>query len=163
MKDGRNIIIAALLVAVLVMSVGYASFASQLTLNGTAEIVGEWNVEITNIEATEVVGEAVAGSPTYTKSSATFDADLKQPGDSVTYTVTVKNSGSIDAVLDSATFTEQTDGSTAIIYTTSDPSATLAAGAETTFTVTATYDSTVTEVPTVTSKTITGVIDYVQA
>lgn len=164
MKDGRNIIIAALLVAVLVMSVGYAAFASQLKLDeGRAEIVGDWQVEITKIEPTTVTGQADAGDYDNTVSSASFDADLKQPGDSVTYTVTIENKGSIDAKLSAATFTEQTDGSPAIIYTTTEPGETLAAGASTTFTVTATYDSNVTEVPTVTSKTITAIIDYVQA
>lgn len=164
MKDGRNIIIAALLVAVLVMSVGYAAFASQLKLDeGRAEIVGDWQVEITKIEATNIVGQADAGTYSNTISTASFDADLKQPGDAVTYTVTVENKGSIDARLDNATFTEQVDGSSAIIYTTTNPGETLAAGASTTFTVTVTYDSTVTEVPEVTSKTITAIIDYVQA
>lgn len=163
MKDSKNVIIATLLAIVLVMSVGYAAFATQLTLNGNAEIVGEWNVEITKIEATNVVGTADAGDPSFTKTSATFDADLYKPGDAVTYTVTVENKGSIDAVLDAATFTEQADGSPAIIYTTTDPSQELAAGATTTFTVTATYDSTVTTLPEITSKSITGVIEYEQA
>jgi len=31
------------------MVVGYAAFAQQLTINNTAEISSNWNVEITNI------------------------------------------------------------------------------------------------------------------
>ena len=163
MKYANTIIIGALLIILLVMSVGYAAFAAQLQLNGTATIQGEWDVEITKIEATNVVGTAEAGVPTNTKTTATFDATLKAPADAVTYTVTIENKGTIDAKLDKATYTEQTDGSPAIIYTTTDPGQTLAAGAKTTATVTATYDSSVTEVPQITSKTITGLFNYVQS
>ena len=56
MKDGRNIIIAALLVAVLTMSIGYAAFATTLNINGNAEITGTWDVKITGIEATKTTG-----------------------------------------------------------------------------------------------------------
>lgn len=163
MKDGRNIIIGALLIAVITMAVGYSAFATQLTINGNAEIVGDWNVEITNIEATTVTGEAAPGNPTHTTTSATFDADLKQPGDSVVYTITVENNGTIDATLDNYSMTPQADGSPAILYTYTNPATDLAAGGETTFTVTVTYDSTVTEVPTNTTKTIQGLVEYKQA
>ncbi len=163
MKNVNTIIIGSLLVMLLVMSVGYASFATQLQLNGTATIQGEWDVEITKIEATNIAGTAEAGTPTNTKTTALFDATLKAPGDSVTYTVTIENKGTIDAKLDNATYTEQTDGSPAIIYTTTKPGQTLAAGDKTTATVIATYDPSVTEVPKITSKTITGIFNYVQA
>jgi len=33
----------------MIMVVGYAAFAQQLTINNTAEISSNWNVEITNI------------------------------------------------------------------------------------------------------------------
>lgn len=164
MKDGRNLIIAGLLVAIIAMAVGYSAFASQLQINGKATITGSWDVEITKIEATTVTGLADAGEPSFTTSSATFDAKLKQPGDSVTYTVTIENKGSIDAVLKQATqWTEQTNGCPEITYTTTEPAAALNAGATTTLTVTATYNADATEVPEVLSKTITGVIDYIQA
>lgn len=163
MKYANTIIIGSLLIILLVMSVGYAAFATQLQLNGTATIQGEWDVEITKIEATNIVGTAEAGTPANTKTTATFDATLKAPGDAVTYTVTIENKGTIDAKLDNATYTEQTDGSPAIIYTTTNPGQTLAAGEKTTATVTATYDSSVSEVPQITSKTITGLFNYAQA
>lgn len=163
MKDGRNIIIGALLIAVITMAVGYSAFATQLEINGNAEIVGEWNVEITKIEATTVTGQADAGTPTFTKTTAEFDADLKQPGDSVVYTITVENKGSIDATLANYTMTPQADGSPAILYTYTEPAEDLAAGGTTTFTVTVTYDANITEVPTITTKTIEGLVEYEQA
>ncbi len=163
MKNGKNILIAGLLVAIMVMSVGYAAFASQLNLNGTTTIDGEWDVEITAIKASNVTGDAVAGTPSYTASTATFNATLKKPGDAITYTVTVENKGNIDAKLNDTVFTEGANGSPAIVYTHTDPAATLAAGDSTTFTVTTTYDASYTETPAITTKTITGLIEYVQA
>ena len=163
-KSGKNLVIVALLLLVVGATVAYAAFATELKLNeSTATIKGDWLIEITNIEATTVTGTAEEGTPTFTETTATFDALLNAPGDSVTYTVTVENKGSIDATLDSAVFTpDDENGSPAIIYTTTNPAATLAAGATTTFTVTATYDESITEVPDVKTKTITGTINYIQ-
>lgn len=158
-----NIVVIALLLVICAMAVGYAAFATQLTINGSAEIVsGQWNVQITKIEATTIEGTAVAGTPTNTATTATFDAQLYKPGDSVTYTVTVENNGTIDAVLDSSTFTEQTNGSPAIIYETTNPASELPASGSTTFTVTATFDPNATAEPEVKTKTITGIIEYSQ-
>lgn len=169
MKDGKNIIIAALLVAVLVMSVGYSAFATRLTLNGSAEITGEWDVEITKIVPTEVKGTADPGTYSFTNTTATFDADLLKPGDSVTYTITVQNKGTIDATLTNSVFTPDEggphaveDGQHAIEYSNTTPATDLTAGATTTFTVTVTYRSSVDEAPEVTARGITAVIEYSQ-
>lgn len=168
MNKGRNIIIAALLIAIAGLAAAYASFATQLQItNSKATIAGNWNVEITNIEATSVTGTATSkeGTPTFTSTTASFDANLVAPGDSITYTVTIQNKGTIPAKLNagSPVFTEQPDGSPAIVYTTTNPGATLAAGETTTFTVTATYDANTTVVPEVKTKSFTATIDYVQS
>ena len=145
------------------MTVGYSAFATQLKINGTAEIVGEWDVKITNIVAQEVSEGCEAGEPEYTNTTATFNAKLQKPGDIVSYVITIKNEGTIDAKLDSATFTtDEENGSPAIIYTTTDPSDTLNAGSETTFTVTAKYDEKTESTPEIKTKQISGVIEYVQ-
>ncbi len=163
MKNNKNIIIISLLIVILAMAVGYSAFATQLTINGTAEIVGEWDVKITNIDVQNVSSGCDYGEPQYTNTSATFAAKLKNPGDSVTYVVTVKNAGTINAVLNNVIFTpDDIDGSSAIIYTTTEPDEHLPAGGETTFTVTVKYDEKSTEVPSVKTKTITGIVEYVQ-
>lgn len=163
MRNSKGLFIVGLLAIILVMSVGYATFTTDLNINGNAEITGEWNVEIIGIEAKQVNGTASAGTPTFNATSATFDADLVKPGDSVTYTVTIKNKGSINATLAGTNFTEQEDGSPAIIYSHTEPAQSLEAGATTTMTVTATYDESYETVPTITSKTITGLVQYTQA
>lgn len=162
-KDGKNIAIASLLVLVLFMSIGYAAFAQTLNLNSTATISGKWDIEITNISATSTTGTAEAGTPSFTATQATFDPTLYKPGDSVTYTITVRNKGNIDASFQSMKLTETAGGSPAILYTNTEPGASLTPGSETTFTVTATYDANYTEIPSITTKTITGTIEYVQA
>lgn len=161
--DSKNVVIMTLLVAILIMAVGYATFAQQVTINGNAEIKGEWTVEITNIEATSVIGTANAGDPTFTKTTANFDAQFEKPGDAVVYTVTIENKGNIDAKLSTATFTPEENGSQDIIYTHSEPSATLSAGSSTTFTITATYDASSTEIPEVKTRSLLSVVEYVQA
>ena len=162
-KNKRNIIIGALLIIIALMTVGYSAFATQLNINGTAEIVGEWDVRITNIVAQEVSEGCDAGTPEYTNTTATFDAKLQKPGDVVSYVITIENKGTIDAKLDSITFTpDEENGSPAIIYTNTSPSDTLNAGSETTLTVTAKYDEKAETIPEIKTKQITGVIEYVQ-
>lgn len=166
MKDKKNILIGALLFAVVAMSVGYAAFTANLKINGTATIAGDWAVEITGITS-EFTGTASdKTAPSFTATTATFDAQLMAPGDTATYTVTVENKGTIDAKLSSITLTPQADGSDAIIYTVkSQPNANdeLASGETTTVVIEAKYDPSVTTVPETKTKTFTGVLEYVQA
>ena len=163
MKNNRSIILVVLLIVISLMAVGYSAFATHLTLNGTAEITGEWNVKITGIEAKYVSDGCEAGDPQFTNTDATFDAKLLKPGDKITYEITIQNAGTIDASLENVTLTsDDENGSTAIKYTNTDPSKSLLAGEQTTFTVTVMYDENTAEVPSVKTKTITGTIEYVQ-
>lgn len=175
-SKNKNALIGGLLAIVFVMAVGYAAFATQLNINATAETGfggsnDTWNIKITNIEMTGhtgtgsdgiaavgTEGEAgyVAAKTTHVNDgglSADFAATLLSPSDSVTYTVTVTNSGSLDAKLDTYTLT---NGNTAAITnTTSLPEVStlasspiyVAAGATQTFTITTTYNSDVEEQP----------------
>ncbi len=163
MKNTKNIIIIALLIVIGIMAVGYSAFATQLKINGTAQIIGEWNVKITGIKAQYVSEGSDAGTPTFTVTSATFDAKLSKPGDKIIYEITIENAGTIDASLKSATFTPgEGNESPAIKYETTQPAQTLNSGDTTTFTVTVIYDETIQEIPEIKEKTITGIVEYVQ-
>lgn len=172
MKDKKNILIGALLFAIVIMSVGYAAFATQFQINGSATIGGDWDVEIVSITP-QITGTAVdEPASSFTATTATFSAKLMKPGDSITYTITVKNKGTIDAKLSSITLTPQTtvsasgEGSDAILYDiVSQPAADseLAAGESVDIVVKVTYDANVTTVPEVTTRAFTGVFEYVQA
>ncbi|MBR2840351.1 MAG: hypothetical protein IKF01_00605 [Bacilli bacterium] len=102
----KNALIGALLAVVFVMAVGYAAFAQQLTINGTANITSNWDVHFDpSVQTvTPVAGKLSDGttqsttSPsgsvdTLTETEAELSADLIQPGDSVTFTLNVRNYG----------------------------------------------------------------------
>ena len=168
----KNALIGALLAVVFVMAVGYAAFAQQLTINGSASISSNWDVHIKDIQGqvtnSSTAGDNTtdAGTPTHDATTANFTTKLVSPGDQVTYTVTVENSGSIDAQLndivlsvgpDTGSLVEQTSLTAAnnpsdpIVYTVSgiNEGETLNAdGGTKNFTVTVTYNSSVTTQPT---------------
>ena len=117
-RKSKGIIIGVLCAVIVFMSIGFAALSSQLTINGNATISDTWNVQITNIEKKEgSTGATATSDPTYTATTANFNVSLKEPGDYAIYTVTVKNTGSLDAVLTRITETEGEGGSAAIKYT----------------------------------------------
>lgn len=170
MKDGKVIIIVALLIAIIAMSVGYAAFATTLSVNGTAAIDSDasWEIKITDIQVKDRTSTANPGTPTHTDATATFAATLTVPGDTITYEVTVQNTGTIDAALESQTFVEgiNENGSNLILYTYSKLPDELNAGDTARFTVTATYDAATTQeqidAATSKTKTITATFNYKQ-
>jgi len=104
MKKKKNMIIGGLLAVVFLLSVGYAAFATSLNISGTAN-TSSWIIKITNIREKTHTGGADTVSTSFTDLSATFSSTLTQPGDSVTYEVTVENQGNIDASLKKVTKT----------------------------------------------------------
>lgn len=164
MKNKRNIIIGSIIAVILLMAVGYSAFATQLSLNGTAEIVGEWDVRITNIETKEVSDGCDAGEPQFTNTTATFNATLEKPGDTIIYVITIENQGAINATLGNVVFmSDDKNGSEAIIYSTTELDHELNVGEQTKLEVTVKYDPNATEIPNIKTKTLTGIIEYVQS
>lgn len=166
MKDKRNLLIAALVFAIVIMSVGYSALSANLNINGTATI-GDWDVEIVSINSSFTGDAKNKTEPTYTATSASFDASLATKGDTATYTITVENKGSIDAKLSSISLTPAEGTNLPIKYTiVSQPSANdvLEAGHTTTVVIRAEYDSTFTGTLTEANKSrqITGILEYVQ-
>lgn len=167
----KNILIGALIAVVLIMGVGYAAFAQQLTINGSANITSSWNVHIQSITPGTPNGTAENVSATVDpvdNTKATFSTNLVSPGDSLTYTVTVVNAGTIDAKVDTngITFTEGPNNQ-AIKYSYSginDGTKVAANNGTAQFTVTVTYDSGVTSQPSAEqlTNTLTMNLDFVQ-
>lgn len=164
-KNNKNAIIGGLLAIVFVMAVGYAAFATSLNISGSSSIATSWDVHIESITPGTPVGTAESSSAVIgsDKLSATFEDNLKSPGDSITYTVVVKNAGSLTAKLTGLTTTDvakDSSGNTvtteseanvdkAILHTVSGISEgdTIAPNSTATFTVTATYNENVTTQP----------------
>ena len=160
----RNYIILGLCSILLVMAAGYAAFRSQLTINGTSNISSEWKVLITDIQSSVLEGNATdAETPSHTDTTATFKTNLVSPGDSMQYTVTVENQGSIDAVL--KTIQKSDSNNNAIIFeiTGIEQGDTLKAHETTTFNVTVTYNRDVTTQPDNLTSDLTITLNYVQA
>lgn len=109
-NNHKNAMIAMLLGALVVMAVAYAAFSTALTINGTATINSSWNVhfDTTKTSGTGVINPttgaggstAPSGTVSYTDGQhASVSATLRQPGDKVVFTLTIKNEGSLKATL----------------------------------------------------------------
>ena len=170
-KKKRNIIIGSLLGVLVLMTVGYAAFSSVLNIKGTSGISSNWDIKITSItEGTKTGGattslnedgsKKISGVGTLT---ATIEADLVSPGDSIEYDITVTNSGTIDAKLEKITTTDSNNP--AIIFETSgltEGSTLTANGGTATLKLKIIYDSSVTSQPENTVGTLSVTLDYVQ-
>ena len=106
MKDRsfKIVAIAALLVAVIGLSIGYAAYTENLKVSGAVTArasSNSWNVKFENISAAELGGianEMVAPTLTATVISD-FEVNFFAPGDSVSYTFDVANKGLLNAKL----------------------------------------------------------------
>ena len=159
----KKIIIITMCTLICIMAVGYAAFATQLTITGTSNIESTWKVEFTNIEeVSKTSGVTITNTPTASGTTATFDVDLTSPGDNIIYRITVTNNGTLNAIIDNITASES--GSDAIKFeiTGIKKGDKLASKATSTFDVTISYDNSVTSQPTTTNNKLTVDINYVQ-
>ena len=104
----KIISLCALLVAVLGLTVAFASLSQTLTINGSAAVnAASWDIhfEKTSGKETEVKGAATFTEPTLSGTTIeNFSATLTKPGDSVTYYFDIVNKGTVDAVVSSYNF-----------------------------------------------------------
>lgn len=166
---GKNIIIAALIIAICAMSVSYAILAQALTINGTANIDANWDVKFTRIVTGDLDNATVVGTPTASGTSATFEVDLEEPGASAEFDITVENKGTIDAVLASITGVDTANAAepVQIQYTVSgvDVGDSLLVNGSDVFHVTVTWvasETEIDEIPDEKTKTATITLNYKQ-
>lgn len=114
MEKGRNIKVlslAALIVAVLGLTVAFAALSQQLTINGSAKVdAATWDIHFANLQNTvgaEYVTQAPAiGNPTEGTANTVigdYQVTFTKPGQAVEFTFDVVNTGSIDAILSDIT------------------------------------------------------------
>lgn len=104
-------VLVSVITVIVGITVAYAALSTSLTVtsNKVAQNALTWNVGFTGSTATATVGGTSdtgrsCGTATITPTTVTVsDTTLSKPDDSCTYTLTVKNSGSIDARLTSIT------------------------------------------------------------
>ena len=163
-RKKRNIIIGALCSLLVFMGIGYAILSQTLNISGIANMKGNWNVKITNMEllSENKTGRAEEVSHSFTDTTATFTADLYMPGDSIEYRVTVENQGNIDALLKSITPTT-TNRSEGIKFSHSEIDNTvLTAGKTITFTMKVEFLEDATSIPKVENVKYNLELVYVQ-
>lgn len=107
-KDKRAYIIIALVVALLLLAVGYAAFSKTLTISGTvAGTVPTYNVHFTNAAAgTTISGDTLTAN-------VTFDF----PGDAKSITATITNDSTRAVKLTGFTLTNPTDNKVTLTAT----------------------------------------------
>lgn len=171
MQNGRkkNLIIVALLAVIAVAGIAYAALAQNLIITGTANVTdAEWNVAITKIQNTALVNSTEEQAPAFTSTTATFEVNLNAPGSYAEYDITVTNSGTIVAKLDSIDGVDTVNAAapTDIVYTVTgvtEGSTTCAAdGGTNVVHVKVEWLSTSTSVPAVKTKTATITLNYIQ-
>lgn len=159
----KKFVMILLVVAIFIMSSAYALLYRNLRINGNASVVASWKVGISGISEGTKVGNAYSGSiPTYTVSTATFDAKLQDVGDSIEYVVTISNNGGIDAKLDNVTVAPT--GSNSIVYEVigANKNDVLKAGSSINVTVKVSLDKNMTAVTEDLSGSVTIIFGYVQ-
>jgi hypothetical protein len=92
--------VLALIVSLVAVSLAYAGFTATLNINGTANVkAASWNVHFANLQNVINTGTAVEIThPTVTATNiGNYAVSFSTPGDSITYTFDVVNSGTFNA------------------------------------------------------------------
>ena len=100
-RNRRGIVIGSLLGLLLLITVGYAAFQTQLEIKGSSKITSKWDIKITNVTSGTATGSAEnVSTPTWTDLTAYMEANLYEQGDAMDYDVTISNRGTFDAKLE---------------------------------------------------------------
>ena len=113
MKSERKekISILFLLIAVVIMTVGFASYAGFLNIDGTVTVKSsKWSIGYDAASYVESEKSVAATSKTITSDTYTFAVELSKPGDFYEATVNVENAGTFDAKVSKLEMAATIDG-----------------------------------------------------
>ncbi|MDD6323519.1 MAG: hypothetical protein PUA73_02795 [Bacilli bacterium] len=162
-KSVNRIVIALVTIgAFLVM--WYSIFAQPLAFNNRQMKTGAWNISFVDMKLESKIGGARELShPDYTSTKASFYVSLTGKGDKIVYELTIKNSGTIDAMVDGIYIIPENKPSDQIIYSVGGINLgdELKAGQSTKMTVTAMYNNGTSTIGTV-RKDMSVIINYKQ-
>ena len=96
--------LVAMIVAVLGLSIAFASLSTTLKINGTASMdTASWDVHFDNLSSVSLTNKAIeTNSPNISSdglSVENINVALKEPKDKATYKVDIVNEGSINATI----------------------------------------------------------------
>ena len=102
-RQGKNIVIAVLLVTVLCMSVAFAAFTPAiLNVEGTANLPNaQWSVKFTGADVTTT--STIKTQPSFTNNTVTYSIDLTE-NSVYEFNATITNAGTYDAKLTNLDF-----------------------------------------------------------
>lgn len=147
--------------------VGYALVTQILTITGISNVTGTWDIKITSIDTGILTNAENAVQPSINNDniSATFNVNLKAPGATAVYPLTVTNKGNINAKLisvDGINEANSMEPKDVTFSCTAQPNDTLNAGESKNYEVTVVWDSNSTQIPTEVTKTATITLNYEQ-
>ena len=93
----QRIIIGTLCVVIISLAVGYAVLSQQLNIQGSGSVISNFQILFTKIEEGTMNGATTIQKEIVGDTTASFIIDLKAPGSSGEYIITVENRGNIDA------------------------------------------------------------------
>lgn len=108
-KNTQFAVIAVLSLTIMIMTIGFAAYASTLNITGTVNVnPANWSVHFVTNSYTETTGSVAASAHTLSETAATYTVTLDKPGDFYEFTANVINDGSFNADLSSLTMTALT-------------------------------------------------------
>ena len=103
-KNGQLIIIGILAVAILFMSIGFATYAQTLNITGNVTVSpATWSVHWDTSSFQADANSVQVTTTTLTNTDVAFTATLAKPGDVAKFTIDVVNDGTFDANLTAIT------------------------------------------------------------
>lgn len=154
-------LIVALVAALVLVGIGFAAFSETLTINGTANTSGDFDVLFQSATAVSTTACTPTATISGDSNTLTLDvADLEYPGAGTSFDIVVENAGTIDAIINAVTLTGDTTDPDVTVTVPSLTGTQVAAGGTHTFTIDVAWDA----ASTTGSKTIsyTVELDYDQ-
>lgn len=105
-REMKILVVAALIISIVAIGIGFAAFSETLQINGTAAVQqSSWKVKFSELGNATLTGTASeVTKPTLSDTTIeTYNVTFKTPGDSVKYAIKVSNTGSYDAKITTAT------------------------------------------------------------
>lgn len=178
-KSKKNYVAIVLIVLLLALAVGYAAFSQTLTISGTANASGSWDVKF--VEGSESITNSIVQDTTANEAKVatggktmTVTANLAMPGDGANVKVDITNAGTLDAKIKSFTVTGDgfaatendanvyQNGAVLVKVPTVATGDELASGATKTFEFSVEWDSTVTSLTDAQTAIFTITFEYEQ-
>lgn len=165
-KEGvsKKVVILIVLIGFL-LSLCYTAFALGLSFDGktSSSVDGIWDIGFTDMYQKSKSGKAFETTkPSFTHHEATFNVALTEPGDEITYDLTITNKGNLDAKLVKILVLPENTSDDVILYFVSGikEGDVVEAGKSTNMTVTAKYS--MTHSSQFSKKAVQIVLNYVQ-